>query len=228
MMILQTKAFPAIHRLSQSGPQGRIKINFITYFLTIIFAVIQAFLITKALVNPKTGFGITFDKSINKVFGSKGNELYGYFILPLILIGGSFFALFLSEQITNKGVGNGTSLLIFVGIATNLIPTFKKAFEFFVPSSTKNSIVLKELINFFVYLLGYLITILIVIIFTIAERRIPIQQVGAGLSKNEKELSFLPIKANPAGIMSVIFSLMILSVPTMIANLVDTASKYYY
>lgn len=228
MMILQTKAFPAIHRLSQSGPQGRIKINFITYFLTIIFAVIQAFLITKALVNPKDGFGIKFDKSINKVFGAKGNELYGYFILPLILIGGSFFALFLSEQITNKGVGNGTSLLIFVGIATNLIPTFKKAFEFFVPSSTKNSIVLKELINFFVYLLGYLITILIVIIFTIAERRIPIQQVGAGLSKNEKELSFLPIKANPAGIMSVIFSLMILSVPTLIANLVGNGTKYHY
>ncbi|MDC8915908.1 preprotein translocase subunit SecY [Metamycoplasma hyosynoviae] len=228
MMILQTKAFPAIHRLSQSGPQGRIKINYITYAFTIIFSIIQSLLITRALVGAQQGFGIKFNSSVTQLFGSKGNTIYGYVILPIILIGGSFFALFLSEQITNKGVGNGTSLLIFVGIGTNLIPTFRHAFEFFVPSASKNSIILKEIINFAVYLLGYLLTILIVIIFTIAERRIPIQQVGAGLAKTEKELSFLPIKANPAGIMSVIFSLMVLSVPTMIANLTDTSSQYYY
>lgn len=229
MMILQTKAFPAIHRLSQSGPQGRIKINFITYFLTIIFSIFQAFLITKALVNPKSGgFGITFASSVTKAFGANGNVVYGYFILPVILIAGSFFALFLSEQITNKGVGNGTSLLIFIGIANSLIPTFRSAFSFLVPSAAKHAILVKQLINFIIYLLGYMLTILIVIIFTIAERRVPIQQVGAGLSKSEKELSFLPIKANPAGIMSIIFALMILSVPTMIANLTDQGSKYYY
>ncbi|AWX69264.1 preprotein translocase subunit SecY [[Mycoplasma] anseris] len=228
MMILQTKAFPAIHRLSQSGPQGRIKINLITYAFTFIFAIIQSLLLTKALINSRKGFGITFSEQIKVFLGPKGFEIYGYFILPAILIAGSFFALFLSEQITNKGVGNGTSLLIFVGIASGLIPTFKHAFEFFVPSATKDIPVLKEIIEFCVYLLGYGLTILIVIIFTIAERRIPIQQVGAGLSKNEKELSFLPIKANPAGIMSVIFALMVLSVPTMIANVMDpNTSKYY-
>lgn len=185
-------------------------------------------MITRALINPRSGFGITFSSQITTVFGTNGNAIYGYFILPLILIAGSFFSLFLSEQITNKGVGNGTSLLIFVGIATNLIPTFRRAFEFYVPSATKTSLVLSELINFFVYLLGYMLVIMIVVIFTIAERRIPIQQVGAGLSRNEKELSYLPIKANPAGIMSVIFSLMILSVPTMIANLTNPNTSYYY
>ncbi|VEU55348.1 preprotein translocase subunit SecY [Metamycoplasma orale] len=228
MMILQTKAFSSIHRLSQSGPQGRVKINFITYFLTIIFSIIQSLLITRALVNAKSGFGIKFDPVITKIFGSRGESIYGYFILPLMLVAGSFFALFLSEQITNKGVGNGTSLIIFVGIAANLIPTFKHAFEYFVSSASKGSIILKELVNYIVYLLGYLITIVIVIIFTIAERKIPIQQVGAGLSKNESELSYMPIKANPAGIMSVIFSLMILSVPTMIANLTSPSGKFYY
>ncbi|WP_412031450.1 preprotein translocase subunit SecY [Metamycoplasma buccale] len=228
MMILQTKAFPSIHRLSQSGPQGRVKINFITYFLTVVFAIVQSLLITRALLNPRQGFGITFVKQITTVLGTKGNLIYGYFILPVILIAGSFFALFLSEQITNKGVGNGTSLLIFVGIAANLIPTFRRAFEFFVPGLKKSSLILKEIINFTVYLLGYMLTIIVVVIFTIAERKIPIQQVGAGLSKNEKELSYLPIKANPAGIMSVIFSLMIISVPTMIANLMDANTSAYY
>lgn len=59
MMILQTKAFPSIHRLSQSGPQGIVKINFITYFLTIVFSIIQSLLITRALVNAKSGFELS-------------------------------------------------------------------------------------------------------------------------------------------------------------------------
>ncbi|TPR53664.1 preprotein translocase subunit SecY [Metamycoplasma neophronis] len=228
MMILQTKAFPAIHRLSQSGPQGRIKINFITYGVTFVFAVIQALLITKALINPRQGFGITFSPELVKMLGPKGTLAYEYFILPMILVAGSFFTLFLSEQITNKGVGNGTSLIIFVGIASALIPTFKHAFEFYMPSAAQNNIVLQEVVNYCVYILAYLLTIFIVVIFTIAERHIPIQQVGAGLSKNEKELSYLPIKANPAGLMSIIFAMMVLSVPTMIANMMDpNTSKFY-
>ncbi|WP_027122877.1 preprotein translocase subunit SecY [Metamycoplasma spumans] len=228
MMILQTKAFPAIHRLSQSGPQGRIKINFITYGATFVFAVIQALLITQALINPRQGFGIRFSPELTQMLGEKGTKAYQYFILPMILVAGSFFTLFLSEQITNKGVGNGTSLIIFVGIASALIPTFKHAFEFYMPSAAQNNIVLQEVINYCVYILAYLLTIFIVVIFTIAERHIPIQQVGAGLSKNEKELSYLPIKANPAGLMSIIFAMMILSVPTMIANMTDpNTSKYY-
>lgn len=228
MMILQTKAFPAIHRLSQSGPQGRIKINFITYGATFVFAVIQALLITQALINPRQGFGIRFSPELTQMLGENGTKAYQYFILPMILVSGSFFTLFLSEQITNKGVGNGTSLIIFVGIASALIPTFKHAFEFYMPSAAQNNIVLQEVINYCVYILAYLLTIFIVVIFTIAERHIPIQQVGAGLSKNEKELSYLPIKANPAGLMSIIFAMMILSVPTMIANMTDpNTSKYY-
>lgn len=228
MMILQTKAFPAIHRLSQSGPQGRIKINFITYGATFVFAVIQALLITQALINPRQGFGIRFSPELTQMLGTNGTKAYQYFILPMILVSGSFFTLFLSEQITNKGVGNGTSLIIFVGIASALIPTFKHAFEFYMPSAAQNNIVLQEVINYCVYILAYLLTIFIVVIFTIAERHIPIQQVGAGLSKNEKELSYLPIKANPAGLMSIIFAMMILSVPTMIANMTDpNTSKYY-
>ncbi|MBU4691345.1 preprotein translocase subunit SecY [Mycoplasma zalophi] len=221
MMILQTKIFPPIYRLSQSGPQGRIKINIITRFATLIFAIIQAIVLTKALKNPKTGFGI-------RIISELDTNTYAYFILPLILIAGSLFALFLGELITNKGVGNGTSLIIFAGIASNLIPTFKNAFEFLVTSSKTESLVFKELINFSVYLISYSLVIFVVGYFYLAERHIPIQQVGAGLSKNEKELSYLPLKANPAGIMSVIFSLMVLSLPTMIAGLFNPATSSYY
>ncbi|MBN4089599.1 preprotein translocase subunit SecY [Mycoplasma enhydrae] len=229
MMILQTKAFPAIYRLSQSGPLGRIKINFITYTVTLFFAIFQAILITRALVNPTDNFGIIFSPNLVKILGAKGASAYQWFVIPLLLIAGSFFSLFLSEQITNKGVGNGTSLIIFVGIASSLIPTFRHAFEYYMPSvKNNNSVVLKETLNFVVYILAYLLVIFVVTIFSLAERRIPIQQVGAGLSKTEKELSYLPIKANPAGIMSVIFAMMVLSLPTMIAGLFNPDTSRYY
>ncbi|AZZ65575.1 preprotein translocase subunit SecY [Metamycoplasma phocicerebrale] len=229
MMILQTKAFPAIYRLSQSGPIGRIKINFITYTITFFFSIFQAILITRALVNPTDNFGIVFSSNLSKILGAKGASVYQWFIIPLLLVAGSFFSLFLSEQITNKGVGNGTSLLIFVGIASALVPTFRHAFEYYMPSVKNNgSVVLKETLDFVVYLLAYLLVIFIVTIFSLAERKVPIQQVGAGLSKSEKELSYLPIKANPAGIMSVIFAMMVLSLPTMIAGLFDPNTSRYY
>ncbi|MGX9340784.1 preprotein translocase subunit SecY [Mycoplasma sp. 128] len=221
MMILQTKLFPPIYRLSQAGPQGRIKINIITRFVTLGFAIIQAIVLTRALKNPTSGFGIRIVDSLN-------TNAYAFFLLPLILIAGSLFALFLGEEITNKGVGNGTSLIIFAGIASNLIPTFRNAFEFLVPSFKQSSATLKELLNFGVYVLGYLLVVMIVGIFYLAERHIPIQQVGAGLSRNEKELSYLPLKANPAGIMSVIFALMFLSLPTMIAGLFNPATSAFY
>ncbi|ENY68855.1 Preprotein translocase SecY subunit [Metamycoplasma auris 15026] len=229
MMLLQTKLFPPIYRLSQSGPIGRIKINFITYTITLFFAIFQAILITRALINPNDqSFGITFSSEIAKL-GRSGEFFYKWIAVPFLLVAGSFFSLFLSEQITNKGVGNGTSLIIFVGIANSLIPTFRHAFEYYMPSiKNNNEVILHETINFVVYLLAYLIVIFVVAFFSLAERRIPIQQVGAGLSKTEKELSYLPIKANPAGIMSVIFAMMILSVPSMIASLFNpNTSKYY-
>ncbi|WP_261368967.1 SecY family transport protein [Mycoplasma struthionis] len=119
-------------------------------------------------------------------------------------------------------------LWFFVGIASGLIPSFKSAFQYYIPSAKQTNLVLQEIINYAVYILVYLLTIFIVVIFTIAERRIPIQQVGAGLSKNAEELSYLPLKANPAGIMSVIFSMMILGVPTMIANMLNPNTSRYY
>ncbi|CRH54949.1 preprotein translocase subunit SecY [Mycoplasmopsis arginini] len=76
MMILQTKAFPAIYRLSQSGPLGRIKINFITYTATLFFAIFQAILITRALLNPTDNFGIRFSDNIVKSLGEKGTFAY--------------------------------------------------------------------------------------------------------------------------------------------------------
>ncbi|MCU9931278.1 hypothetical protein NWE59_03590 [Mycoplasmopsis felis] len=113
-MVLQSKIFPPIHKLSQSGPQGRIKINIITRFVTLIIAFPQAIMLTRTL---STGDSI-FIRVVGTSYFSESTLIY--FIIPLILVAASLLALFISEQITNKGVGNGTSLIIFAGIANRL------------------------------------------------------------------------------------------------------------
>lgn len=216
MMILQTKIFPPIHRLSQSGPQGRIKINIITRFLTFFIAIIQAIVLIRTLTGESVS---TFAQILDK------SNTYKYFTLPTILIAGSLFALFLSEQITNYGVGNGTSLIIFTGIATRLPSTFRTAYEYLVGVGGTNDVI-SGIIYFGTYILFFLFLVFIVAYMYLAERHIPIQQVGAGLTKSHKDISFLPIKVNPAGVMPLIFSLIVVSFPLLIAGLLDPYTSF--
>ncbi|WP_408634285.1 preprotein translocase subunit SecY [Mycoplasmopsis gallopavonis] len=219
MMILQTKIFPPIYKMSQSGPRGRRQINIITRFVTLFIAFPQAIFLTKGLATGSNPF-ITINPG-NSGFSS---GFLAYFALPMILVSASLFALFISEQITNKGVGNGTSLIIFAGIAARLPFQFQTAFITYIKGASESSGTLVGIINFVTYLVVYLFVILIVAIVYVAERHIPIQQVGAGRSKNKKEIGKLPIKLNPAGIMPIIFAMMVLSLPGMIANILPDTS----
>ncbi|WP_324672875.1 preprotein translocase subunit SecY [Mycoplasma sp. 888] len=224
MMILQSKIFPPIYKLSQSGPQGRRKINIVTRLLTIVIAYPQAVFLIKTLGNGNSQF-IELDG-----YGIVSKEFLTFFMLPMVLTSASLFALFISEQITNKGIGNGTSLIIFTGIAARLPFQFKEAFLHYIGVDLSGSSgVLVGIVNFFTYILVYLLVLMIIAIVYVAERHIPIQQIGAGRSKSKKDIGYLPIKLNPAGIMPIIFAMMVLSFPTMIANVLpdDNASKQW-
>lgn len=222
MMVLQSRICPPIYKLSQSGPQGRRKINIITRFITVLIAYPQAIFLTKSLSAGKNPF-ITFYANSNFSEG-----VLVYFLVPMILVSASLFALFISEQITNKGIGNGTSLIIFTGIVMRLPNQFKSAFNIFIGDLSKGGDVI-GIVYFIFYLFVYFATIMIIAIVYSSERHIPIQQIGAGRSKSIKEMGKMPIKLNPAGIMPVIFAMMVLSFPTMIANILpdDNASKQW-
>lgn len=211
MSLLQTKAFPPLHKLSQSGPQGRRKLNIITRILTLIIAFPQSFMLTKALAAGNNPFISIESYGLNK-------SLIQYFLLPMILIGGSLFSLFIAEQITNKGIGNGTSLIIFVGIAFQLPNQFRTAWSNYVEQGEQAAIIIGVL-EFFVYLFVYLALLFVIVIIHIAERHIPIQQTGAGRSKNVEEMGKLPIKLNPGGVMPMIFASMFVSFPLLIARI---------
>ncbi|TDV24336.1 protein translocase subunit secY/sec61 alpha [Mycoplasmopsis mustelae] len=217
MMILQSKIVPPIHRMSQSGPQGRKKINVITRFITLLIAYPQAIFLTRTLSSgaPQS----IFIQIVGTQYFSE--NLLVYFIIPTILVAASLFALFISEQITNKGVGNGTSLIIFTGIASRLPFQFQSAVAYYIGDGGN---IMRGVVSFFAYVLVYVVVIIIIAIVYVSERHIPIQQVGAGRSKTRKEMGKLPIKANPGGIMPIIFAMLVLSFPTMIANVLPNSS----
>ncbi|UUD35598.1 preprotein translocase subunit SecY [Mycoplasmopsis caviae] len=218
MSLLQTKLFPPIQKLSQSGPQGRRKLNIITRILTLIIAFPQAILLTKSLGAGDNPF-IIFNPI--KAFHP---GVTTFFVLPLILIAGSLFSLFIAEQITDKGLGNGTSLIIFVGIAFQLPTQFKGAFSLFVGSESTTAIFVGAL-KFLTYLFVYFGLLFIITLVYNAERHIPIQQIGAGRSRNINEMGKLPIKLNPGGIMPIIFASMLVSFPIMIARILPSGNS---
>ena len=214
IQLLSTEAFPAVARLAKGGTAGRRKLNIITRWITIFLAIPQAIALSATLVNDHTG-NFTFTSIL-------GTSLFSrYAFTTLIMIAGSLFALFLGEQITDKGVGNGTSLIIFSGIVVNLPSHFEIAYNYFIGSNTIKT-AYYGILNFVGYLLLFLAIIAFIAYTYLAERRIPIQQTGSGLNLDEKKLAFLPMKFNPAGVIPVIFASSILLIPLTIAQLLPS------
>jgi preprotein translocase subunit SecY len=136
------------------------------------------------------------------------------------MVAGSFLSLFISEQITNKGVGNGTSLLILTGTIISLPPIFTAAFGQMIPDGAAGSELLTGIVYFVLYILAFVLVMYLINIVYQAERKIPIQHIGSGRSRSVKELSYLPLKINAAGVMPVIFGMLVTSFPLMIINFI--------
>ena len=211
----QTKLVPPIHRLAQSGPRGRVKINYITHGLTFFFGIIQAIIIIQTLTNNTNQ-----NQQFVSIIEQFNTPVYLWFVLPFVLVAGTFFSIFIAEQITNKGVGNGTSMLILAGVLITLPNHFTAGYNAWIANKIGPEL-FKGIISFIIFLFTFLVMVFIVSFFYQAERKIPIQHIGVGRSKKLKDLSYLPLKLNPAGVMPIIFASMLVTFPMMIINLVN-------
>ena len=209
MTLLQSEVFPAFYRLSKSGPAGKKKINIITRMVTIVFAIVQAITIIQQF---KTGQLVVLQESLN------GSIWYQYIVIPFILLAGTLFTLFLGEQITSKGVGNGTSLIIFSGVAAKMPNKIKSSFSYFTSSGEEGSNTLIGVMDFILYMFVFFIILYVAAYFYKSERHIPIQQMGSGLTQDVDQMSRLPIKLNPAGVMPIIFAFTITLLPLTIVQ----------
>lgn len=188
--------------LKELGEEGRRKINKINRYLGIIFALIEGYIYSVMFIG-KTGTPLEYAQ------------------ISLILTAGTAFLLYLGDQITNKGLGNGISLIIMAGIINTIPKMIMDAFNSLVVSSTANTFV--GILTFIIYILIYIGIIIGIIYVQEAERRIPIQYSNrsAGSYKNANT-SFLPLRINSAGVMPVIFASAVLAIPTTLTYFITS------
>jgi preprotein translocase subunit SecY len=198
IQVVQT-AVPRLEALKKEGESGRRKLNQYTRYLTVVFCAVQAFGIAKGLeasqgvvLNP----GLFFEVST-----------------VVTLVGGTMFLMWLGEQITSRGVGNGVSLIIFAGIVANLPTTAVQTLELTRQGS------IAPFWGFGIPALAILV-IAIIVFFERAQRRLLIQypkrQVGNKMFQGDT--SHLPLKLNTSGVIPVIFASSLLLLPATIAS----------
>lgn len=195
IQLLQMDIIPYFSELKNEGPTGRQKINKITRYMGIIFAFIEGFI-----------FAIAF-------LGS-GRTTMDYMYVATVITAGTSFLLWLGDQITQKGIGNGISLLIMAGIIATLPGTFVTVFQDLVTSG--NYEMWLGILLFIAFIIMYFAVVIGVIYMEEAERRIQIQYANKSTFGNNQ--SYMPIKINTAGVVPVIFASSLLTIPAVIAQ----------
>ncbi len=197
MQLLQMDIVPYFSELKDEGPTGRQKINKITRYLGIIFAFIEGFV-----------FAVAF-------LGS-GKSTMDYMYVATIITAGTAFLLWLGDQITQKGLGNGISLIIMAGIISTLPSMFVTAFQELILSGNYQQTM--GITIFVAFVIIYFAVVIGVIFMQEAERRVQIQYANKSTSSFGNNQSYMPIKINTAGVVPVIFASSLLSIPAVIAQ----------
>ncbi|MGN0797036.1 MAG: preprotein translocase subunit SecY [Christensenellales bacterium] len=214
IMQLLTLIIPPLERLSKQGDDGREKITTITRYVAIALAVIQSI-----------GIIVTFNNAgaIQPTFGSVAVTAI---MLIIMLTAGSTLVMWLGERITEYGIGNGTSLIIFVGIISGLGTGLVSA----------SATVKDNYVNIF-NIIGYLLLIVVLFIFIVfvdgSERRIKVNYAKQvkGNKMYGGQSTFIPIKVNSSGVMPIIFASSFMMFPQMIVSFIDQNSSlvsFYY
>ena len=204
-------AVPYLQKLQKEGESGRKKINQITRWLTIGICLVQA----PSYLAGLPAMGVPAEAFV------MGQSVMFYVSSVIILVTGTIFAMWLGEKITDKGIGNGISILIMVGIIARLPQSFAQEFVSRVMESNGGLImILIELVIWFVI-------ILLSIMLVMAVRKIPVQYARrtatGGFEKNIfGARQFIPLKLNASGVMPIIFAQAIMFVPSAVASLSES------
>ena len=196
--LLQMDIIPYFKELKEQGATGRQKINRINRYLGILFAFVQGYIYAVAFMGS--------------------NDTTTIIKTTIILTAGTSLLLWLADEITKKGIGNGVSLFIMAGIVNNLPNTFKTAFNDLIIADTFVNWV--GIVLFIVFILAYVFILVGVVYTEIAERRIPIQHSTRTASSYAQEQAYMPLKLNSANVMPVIFASALTSIPSLIGGFI--------
>lgn len=208
IMQLLTLIIPKLEEMSKDGEEGRKKITQITRYVAIVLGAIQAI-----------GIAFMWKNYIDPIYGMQKNWLAMIYVI-VILVGGSVMVMWLGERITEYGIGNGTSLIIFVGILSTAGTSLLTAFRT-VPTDPN------KLWNIF----GFLILVVALFAFIVfmdgGERRITVQYAKQvkGNKMYGGQTTFIPIRVNASGVMPIIFASSFIMFPQMIISFIPKLAE---
>ena len=202
-------AVPYLQKLQNDGESGRKKINQITRWLTILITLVQG-----------PGYIYNLYKTLpSDAFYLGAGSFPFLFSSVLILVTGTIFAMWLGEKITDKGIGNGISLLIMVGIIARMPQAFIQEF------SSRTSQVSGGVMMIVIELILWFLVIIASILLVMAVRKIPVQYARRTVSGDfEQDINganrqFIPLKLNASGVMPIIFAQAIMFIPAAVSGL---------
>lgn len=198
-LLSQMELIPYLAELTKQGGVGRAKLNQITRVLGIILAFFQGYMLSFTFI--------------------KGGSVMDYMTFSVILTAGTCFLLWLGDQITAKGIGNGISLIIMAGIIATLPAMFKDAYGALVVAGDLQ-VTLFGITKFILFIGVYLAIVLAVVYEETSERRIPVQYANKTNSVYGANNNYMPFKLNSAGVIPVIFASALISIPGLIASFV--------
>ncbi len=215
IMQLLTLIIPKLEKLSKEGESGRRTITQITRFLALALAAVQAI-----------GIVVGWQEAVTPLFDFEESYETAYLTMTLIIIllmGGSVMVMWLAERITEYGVGNGTSLIIFVGILSTAGTTIASAVSTAAEETT-----------YFWNIIGFIIIVFALFAFIVfmdlAERRVTVQYSKQikGNKMYGGQTTYIPIRIAASGVMPIIFASSLLMFPQMIMVLFAPESEAYY
>ncbi|TVR41466.1 MAG: preprotein translocase subunit SecY [Bacteroidia bacterium] len=215
---LLSVAVPYFQRLQKEGESGRKKINQITRYLTVFITAAQAPAYLGNLIAQLPPEAISpFDP------GAASPSLYFMVSSVIILISGTMFVMWLGERITERGIGNGISLIIMVGIIAQLPFALMAEFIARIEEAGGGGPVV-----FLVELVVLMAVVVLVILLVQGQRRIPVQFAKrvVGTRQYGGQRQYIPLKVNAAGVMPIIFAQAIMFIPITLAGFSDALSGF--
>ena len=205
MQLLQMDIIPYFTELRKQGHTGRQKISQITRYLGMAFAFIE-------------GYAFAF------AFFGKTETPMQYMYIATVLTAGTALLMWIGDQITQKGIGNGMSLIIMAGIVATLPQMFITAFNNLVTFEGTAQVITLGIVKFILFIIVYFAIVIGMIFVQESERRVPIQYANKSTSAYGNAQSFMPIKLNSANVIPVIFASSLLAIPSIIAQVMKKES----
>jgi preprotein translocase subunit SecY len=205
---LMSLAVPSFQKMQKEGEDGRRKINQITRYLTIVITAVQAvgFLINLKSENPQAVISITNPSDMS--------DFVFMISSVIILTSSTMFVMWLGERITEKGIGNGISLIIMIGIIARLPFALKEEFDFKLSESGGG------LVIFLIELAALFAVVMITILLVQGTRKIPVQYAKRVVGNRQYGgvRQYIPLKVNAAGVMPIIFAQALMFIPSTVAQ----------